>query len=383
MSARSPTKIACDGCKIRKQPRGPQRLRSTTQYLIDQVQRGAAAQPSQAPTHSWRPQVAENTHQFLASGPPSDRQPESLSFICQIPTNIVAYPLYIYYVRMYPVWPIVDAKNVMSILQQDGDVDIETYALATAVAAATVSQLRLDQTFWYGKPITADILAAESMRARRLSNHGSAVNLNNVRTSFFLHIYHESKHAGGSESLLFLREAISLAQMMYLHRETAYIGLPQREQQIRRRVLWLLFITERGVCILHKLPAVIKTNISTPELHLDGEPQVLPAFLKLLNLFRLFEQSRMFDFIEDDKLGMCPLPDEARNLDQRTLKVLHDGLQDGSTLMSHISDVQKADLPFHLTGLTHRGFPLWLQKNFWTSYPTYLKLQLQPMGLAC
>jgi hypothetical protein len=146
---------------------------------------------------------------------------------------------------MYPVWPIVDAKNVMSILQQDGDVDIETYALATAVAAATVSQLRLDQTFCYGKPITADILAAESMRARRLSKHGCAVNLNNVRTSFFLHIYHESKHAGGSESLLFLREAISLAQMMYLHRETAYIGLPQREQQIRRRVLWLLFITER------------------------------------------------------------------------------------------------------------------------------------------
>ncbi|KAJ6180105.1 hypothetical protein N7519_010566 [Penicillium mononematosum] len=370
MSARSPTKIACDGCKIRKgcrnsrikctylraqQPRGPQRLRSTTQYLIDQVQRGAAAQPSQGPTHSWRPQRVG--HPVIGNQRGAYSKPRrkyvhslfspllsSLSFICQIPTDIVAYPLYIYYVRMYPVWPIVDAKNVMSILQQDGDVDIETYALATAVAAATVSQLRLDQTFWYGKPITADILAAESMRARRLSKHGSAVNLNNVRTSFFFHIYHESKHAGGTESLLFLREAISLAQMMYLHRETAYIGLPQREQQIRRRVLWLLFITERGVCILHKLPAVIKTNISTPELHLDGEPQVLPAFLKLLNLFRLFEQSRMFDFIEDDKLGMCSLPDEARKLDQRTLKFLHDGLQDGSTLMSHISDVQKADL---------------------------------------
>lgn len=158
----------------------------------------------------------------------------------------MAYPLYIYHVRMYPVWPIVDAKNVISILQQvSGDVDIETYALATAVAAATIAQLRLEKSFSHGKLITADTFAAESMRARRLSESTSAGSLNKVRTSFFLHIYHESKHAGGSESLLFLREAISLAQMMYLHRETAYIGLPQDEQQIRRRVLWLLFITER------------------------------------------------------------------------------------------------------------------------------------------
>jgi hypothetical protein len=64
---------------------------------------------------------------------------------------------------------------------------------------------------------------------------------------------------------------------------------------------------------------VLKTNISTPELDLDGEPQVLPAFLKLLNLFRLFEQSRMFDFIEDDNLGLCSIPDEMGNLDKSIL----------------------------------------------------------------
>jgi hypothetical protein len=88
---------------------------------------------------------------------------------------------------------------------------------------------------------------------------------------------------------------------------------------------------------------VLKTNISTPELDFEGEPQVLPAFLKLLNLFRVFEQSRMFDFIEDDNLGMCSIPDKMRNLDKRSFKLLHDGLQDGSTLMGPISDVQKAD----------------------------------------
>jgi hypothetical protein len=33
--------------------------------------------------------------------------------------------------------------------------------------------------------------------------------------------------------------------MMFLHREASYSGLDHAEAQIRRRVLWLLFVTER------------------------------------------------------------------------------------------------------------------------------------------
>jgi len=33
--------------------------------------------------------------------------------------------------------------------------------------------------------------------------------------------------------------------MMGLHRESSYEGLPYEEQQLRRRILWLLFVTER------------------------------------------------------------------------------------------------------------------------------------------
>lgn len=78
-----------------------------------------------------------------------------------------------------------------------------------------------------------------------MSQYKSKVNLSNVRTSFFLHVYYENQQSGGSESLLYLREAISLAQMMNLHRESSYANLLLEEQQIRRRVLWLLFVTER------------------------------------------------------------------------------------------------------------------------------------------
>lgn len=174
----------------------------------------------------------------------------------RIPINIIASPLYIYHVRMYPVWPIVDVEGVIARLKQDQNPDDENiqevYALATAVAAATIAQLRLGQNTNASsgangaeKPVTADTFAAESLRARNSSGYRAKVNLNNVRTSFFLHVYYENQCSGGSESLLYLREAISLAQMMQLHRESSYARLLPEEQQIRRRVLWLLFVTER------------------------------------------------------------------------------------------------------------------------------------------
>ncbi|KAJ5167052.1 uncharacterized protein N7482_005833 [Penicillium canariense] len=324
-----------------QQTRGPQRLRSKTKYLIDQAQHELGAQSPQGLIHSSESPRTDITTKIPLAGRSSDGQSER----CRIPTNILAGALYIYHVRLYPVWPIVKVEDVVSRLQQDteGD-DLETYALATAVAAAAIAQLRLEEHLLPDKSITAETFAAESIKVRRSCGYRSAVNLNNVRTSFFLHVYYESQQSGRGESLLYLREAISLAQMMHLHREASYLGLPSGEQQIRRRVLWLLFITERGVCILHKLPVVLRTNISTPALDVDDEPQVLPAFLKLLTLFRLFEQSKMFDFIEDDSLGVCPIQGDVRNLDSRSLDMLHDQLQEGSALMDHISDVQKADL---------------------------------------
>lgn len=124
---------------------------------------------------------------------------------------------------------------------------METYSLATAIAAATIAQLKQASTPMGGEPITGDFLEAECQRARSLFKYGLQPNLMTLRTSFFLHVYHENQQAGGGTSLLYLREAITIAQMMGLHREASYIGLSPKEQQLRRRILWLLFVTERFV----------------------------------------------------------------------------------------------------------------------------------------
>ncbi|EAW07132.1 Zn(II)2Cys6 transcription factor [Aspergillus clavatus NRRL 1] len=347
VTRQSVTKRACDGCKVRKircggsqpcqacknskiqctynrvqQLRGPRNLRATTKHLIEQTQRGLEAQSDAVPS-------------VAASGRTNSQK------ISRIPTEVLSSTLYIYQARMYPIWPIVNIQHLVSILQNNSEgADLNAYALATAIAAATLAQLMVENTS--GKLFTADTFAAECLRARNSCGYRPKPSIDSVRTSFFLHAYYENQQPGGSESLLYLREAITLAQMMRMHQEASYQDLNGEEQQIRRRVLWLLFVTERGICVIHKLPVMLRTTISTHGLHVNDEPQVLPAFLKLLNLFRLFEKSRMFDIIGGDTVDGQLNSNDLNKPDEGLLKLLQGGQQDGTLGLT--SDVQKADI---------------------------------------
>lgn len=158
------------------------------------------------------------------------------------PSSSLIVQLCVYRLRLYPIWPIVAVEEIMGSLQ--GDVqDMETYALANAIGAATIAQLKLDQTGI--STATGSSMAEECQRTKLMGKNGQSANLNMLRIAFFLHIYYENQDQGGVKSLLFLREAITIAQIMGLHRESSYQSLPPSEQQLRRRILWLLFVTER------------------------------------------------------------------------------------------------------------------------------------------
>jgi hypothetical protein len=166
---------------------------------------------------------------------------------------------------MFAIWPILLVEEIIATLQHDPS-DLSTYALATAIGAATIAQLRIGLENGGCDSVTAERMEEECQRVRRelgrqRSTSGVAetmspitsaeraemegLNLTNLRTTFFLHVYHENVDPGGLKSFTFLREAITMAQMMGLHRESSYEGLPYEEQQLRRRILWLLFVTER------------------------------------------------------------------------------------------------------------------------------------------
>lgn len=259
------------------------------------------------------------------------------------PVSSLIVRLCLYNQRLFPVWPILVVEDVIGSLLQN-PADNETYALANAVCAAIIAQLKLP---FAGRtddndPATAASMAAECSRAKTLlrsSDDGPDMNLNMLRISFFQHIYHENMSPGGSKSLLFLREAITIAQIMGLHRKSTYHSFPAEEHQMRRRIVWLLFVTERGVAMLHKLPTILTWQTSFPALDGQGEQDeahILPAFKKLVDLFWTFDQGGAFDLIHAD--------DSSDTQRSSRLDFLQRRLEEVSSDEYGENEVQKADI---------------------------------------
>jgi hypothetical protein len=159
----------------------------------------------------------------------------------------VVLQLCVYRLRMYPVWPIIKVERLIAALQKP-EPDMEMFALAYAVAAATIAQISKNPANQPGATM-AHTMEAHCQRARAKGGRGAPPNVNNLRVAFFLHAYHENQVPGGVQSILHLRKAMTICQMLGMHHESYYAKVPVAEQQIRRRIFWLLFITERSVSL--------------------------------------------------------------------------------------------------------------------------------------
>src|ERR1700744_2444486 len=72
--------------------------------------------------------------------------------------------LCIYRLRMYPVWPIIKVERLVAALQKPSP-DIEVFALAYAVAAATIAQIGPSDASQPGT-VTAEMMEARCQYAK-------------------------------------------------------------------------------------------------------------------------------------------------------------------------------------------------------------------------
>ncbi|KAF5612918.1 sucrose utilization SUC1 [Fusarium subglutinans] len=329
---------ACDSCKIRKircsetppctaceasgiectfnrsqGTRGPRGLRPRT---LDKIERRRHGDVEKSDTSS--------PDQAIAKKSPSPV--DEIACLLDV--------LEIYSDRLYPIWPIVDATDLRNKIRQNPNEGGAARCLANAVALAAIAQLKLD-TAW--RP------SVEEAETSGLSEKLGL--LDALRISFFLHIYHENALPGGTKSLVYLREAITQAQILRLDRESTYPSLSEADQHVSRRILWLLFVTERGVALLHKLPIVLKPNILFPWFGgADDRAEVLPAFLKLVHLFWVFDQSNIFEILRN--IDADSEISNMASVAQNCLELLQQKLLDSADNddWGPINEVQRADM---------------------------------------
>jgi len=149
----------------------------------------------------------------------------------------------IFHHKLYPVWPIVnkDSHTTRLCVQTP---DPEAYILASSICIATVLQLQLTASDLDGSLLQPELIMDEIESLRRVHDYREHPSIDSLRSSFFLHVayLHMKKQR---TSTLTLREAISVAHMLDLHKAYHYETLSVEDAGDHLRMLWLLFITER------------------------------------------------------------------------------------------------------------------------------------------
>ncbi|KAH7117200.1 hypothetical protein B0J13DRAFT_570872 [Dactylonectria estremocensis] len=331
---------ACDRCKSRKSKcSGSQPCQQCVaavaecSYLTVQRMRGPPKSRLSNSRISSR-KVPDNRpaqRPELTGGEPRAPAPR---FRPRIAVSALSPILALYQASMFSVWPIVDTDNLISRLNDRSG--LYDYALALATAAATMGQLKAALNL-PGQCPSAELCEAECQRVHyALQSRNDSPNLTRLRAAFFLHAYHENRERGSVKSFLYLREAISLAQLMDLHDETSYEHIPADQARLRKRIFWLLFITERGNSVFHHLPVLLA-------------PTLQPLLNDTIPEARLFEPletvAQIFTAI--DRSGLCRSTSSSNQAALQGLPQLNafdSTLRRVFSVLGNTDDTHKADI---------------------------------------
>ncbi|KFY58270.1 hypothetical protein V497_04928 [Pseudogymnoascus sp. VKM F-4516 (FW-969)] len=304
--------LKCTFFKARAKP-GPKGPRRSTAKAIQNLQSEQVSLPpseephfnislsatefegvrSQSPHEVYQHQEADVedlnwTQDYMTSGSSTIQS----SVPTAIPFSSITHYLAIYASQGYSIWPVVGVEDVISRLLADGD-DMEAYALATSVCAATITQFQItnENTIVNGtQPITAAAFEGEAKRALGCYDYKERMTIWSLLCPFFLNVY--TANIGKlSTSTVLLKEAITFAHIIGLHKKEYYKGLGEDVQQHCLRVYWLLFITDRAHSLQHDVPTTLQRAHGLPALYNRSDGSVSLTFLHLCTLFTLLDET--------------------------------------------------------------------------------------------
>lgn len=178
--------------------------------------------------------------------------------------------LQLFFDRLYPIFPVLDRptflKSFLVPETAQSPMPPPEYSLLTALSAAVIAQLNLSDSvtplvisenlgsdpsnpFERNQKDTvgsADFFVSECVQSRKRWPFVETADDRTILTSFFLFAYYGNKNQPRS-AWYYLREAIGFALSLGLDDVASYDGLSLVEAQLRKRLYWLLFITERYV----------------------------------------------------------------------------------------------------------------------------------------
>lgn len=200
----------------------------------------------------------------------------------------------LFFEHMFVIMPVVARDVYLDPLLYTMEIaDFETYCFLCALCAATIVQL--DDSVKQPPPIhptkrSDDCFVDECLRVRQTFDYVESVSSVSIMTSFFLFAYN-GNHERHAKAWHYLQESITMAENLNMDDEKSYASLEPIEAQWRRRLYWLLFITERAYAVQRRKHTRLRAAVGLPAIFESEDPQMLNGFVGLANLFSAVDDS--------------------------------------------------------------------------------------------
>ncbi|KAL4788288.1 fungal-specific transcription factor domain-containing protein [Aspergillus varians] len=287
----------------------PQRYSAEKEWLADPTSYPMGDSPTSPPFTMDEPQylVPELPESFGQLPPPElVSSPESLNSMSGsssavlfpaprilTPSVLLAH-VNVYLKYMFPIMPVVHKEELQQDCYHPERLSPQRYAFLASLCAATHIQLRLDGATPAADPsqlqpdanssMSGEELLAEAIRARKDCDPIEDMNIESLLTSFFLFASYGNLDRQ-DHAWFYLCQATSMIFTLGLHRESTYSKSNIEEAEQKRRVFWLLFITERGYALQQSKPVMLRNSIHKPQILCSEDPILAYGFINLIGVF--------------------------------------------------------------------------------------------------
>lgn len=274
------------------------------------------------PAVPWQQVPAEPLvhHTASQSSQPAATLGSTRQVATRYPLSAYTHWTRVFLMRLYPVFPVIDPGCLLSKLSLTRDAVPRSMAgFFAAMSAAVIVQLNLSTSvvapenasfasISMGSPTQielpfslADKYIAECIKERQNTSFIDDADEWTILESFFMFSYYGNR-VKSKQAWYYLREAIGFAISLGLDREESYDDPDLEVNERRRRLYWLLFITERYVdtlhcssdrtltdprayCLQHRTSTTLRASIALPQIYDGCDEATLRGFISLIKLF--------------------------------------------------------------------------------------------------
>lgn len=176
----------------------------------------------------------------------------------RVPSQVLLDHVNIFLQNLFSIMPVFDPKRAQQDCMNSDNLSAQRYAFLTSISAVTHVQLKLDgmgqnpsvlpggigSAGSHPNPITTEYLISETLQARAHFDVVEQLDMDNLLTSFFLFAAYGNLNKQ-NQAWFYLSQTIALAISQNMHLESTYSTMDPDEVEEKRRIFWLLFVTER------------------------------------------------------------------------------------------------------------------------------------------